>query len=311
LFQLGIVVGIFIAYFINRHIQGLGDEAWNIGAGWRWMLAVEALPAFAFIALLFPIPESPKWLIQAGREQEARRTLERVGGPAYADAEVAAVNEVLAQEEGTFAELFSRDYRRPLIIAVFIMLASQFSGINVVIYYSTDIFKAATGSSDAAFTSSVWIGLVNVLATFIAILFVDKAGRKPLLLIGNAIQVIGLVTVGTSTRSTRIPRCSWGRDHLHGGFRDGDGADPVDPLLGGLPGQAARPRHVGVDLRDLDGLLPGVADLPHSPEELRLDQDVLLLRRLLRGHLPVRAPGDPGNQGRSLEEIEQSWHRHH
>jgi len=196
LFQLGIVTGILITLLINGKIQSLGNEAWNITMGWRWMLAAEVLPALAFIALLPRIPESPKWLIQAGRESEARVTLNRIGGPAYAAAEIASVREVLAQERGTFGELFSRDYRTPLIIAVFIMVAQQFSGITVVMYYSTDIFKAATGDANAAFTASVWIGLVNLGATFIAILLVDKAGRKPLLLLGNAVQVVGLLTVG-------------------------------------------------------------------------------------------------------------------
>ena len=196
LFQLGIVTGIFVTLFINGMVQGLGDEAWNVRTGWRWMLAAEVLPAFAFVALLVPIPESPKWLIQAGREQEARATLERVGGAGYAAAEIAAVQEVLAREEGSFRELFSRAYRLPLTIAVVIMLASQLSGINVVMYYSTDIFTAATGNADAAFTASVWIGLVNLVATFIAIAFVDEAGRRPLLLVGTAIQAAGLAAVG-------------------------------------------------------------------------------------------------------------------
>lgn len=306
LFQLGIVIGIFITLFINGKIQSLGTETWNIQSGWRWMLAAEAIPAFLFIALLFPIPESPRWLIQAGRESEARRTLDRIGGTAYADGEVAAVNEVLKEEQGTFSELFARAWRRPLIIAVFLMAASQLSGINVIMYYSTDIFKNAAGigqvaaqvqafkdgvkkvqedkapadlsaaqagawlldnarsnaiasakaigsadlkpaldaagvaaitaelsqalgattmdaltnhvaaagelskkgavaakfaeiediANKKAFACSVWIGLVNLLATFIAILFIDKAGRKPLLLIGNAIQVVGLASVG-------------------------------------------------------------------------------------------------------------------
>jgi sugar porter (SP) family MFS transporter len=196
LFQLGIVTGILITLFINGRIQSFGDEAWNVAMGWRWMLAAEVLPAFAFIALLPLIPESPKWLIQAGRENEARVTLNRIGGGDYATGEIAAVRDVLAHEKGTFGELFSRDYRIPMMIAVFIMVAQQFSGITAVMYYSTDIFKVATGNADAAFTSSVWIGLVNFVATFIAILLVDKAGRKPLLLIGNAVQVIGLVAVG-------------------------------------------------------------------------------------------------------------------
>jgi len=196
LFQLGIVTGIFVTLFINGWIQRPEDPAWNTAYGWRWMLAVEAVPAFLFIFLLFPIPESPKWLIQANREAEARKTLNRIGGKAYADAEIVAVKEVLQQEEGSLAELFSSRYRLPLIIAMVLMFGSQFSGINAVMYYSTEIFRNATGNANAAFTSSVWIGLVNLIATFIAIGFVDKAGRKPLLLIGNAIQVVALVTVG-------------------------------------------------------------------------------------------------------------------
>lgn len=196
LFQLGIVTGIFVTLFINGLIQGQGDAAWNTAYGWRWMLAAEVLPAVAFIFLLFPIPESPRWLIQAGREEEARAILDRIGGPDYASQEIASVQEVLQQEEGSLADLFTRRYRLPLLIALVLMVGSQFSGINAIMYYSTEIFKNATGDAHAAFKSSVWIGLINLLATFIAILLVDKAGRKPLLLIGNAIQVIALGTVG-------------------------------------------------------------------------------------------------------------------
>jgi MFS transporter, SP family, arabinose:H+ symporter len=196
LFQLGIVTGIFLTLFINQRIQGLGSEEWGIAYGWRCMLAAESLPAALFIFLLLGIPESPKWLIQAGRETEARATLRRIGGENYAEGEVTAVREVLGQEEGTFGELFSRRYRLPILIALVLMVGSQFSGINSIMYYSTEIFKKATGDADAGFKCSVWIGLVNLLATFVAIVLVDKAGRKPLLLVGNAIQVIALGIVG-------------------------------------------------------------------------------------------------------------------
>jgi len=196
LFQLGIVLGIFVTLFINGKIQSLGDASWNVQLGWRWMLAAEAVPAILFIVLLVPIPESPKWLLQAGREREARAILDRIGGDDYAETEVALVRDVLAQEEGTFRELFTRDYRLPLMIALVLMVGSQFSGINVIMYYSTEIFKNATGNAEAAFHCSVYIGLVNLLATFVAIGLVDLAGRRPLLVVGNLIQVIGLVTVG-------------------------------------------------------------------------------------------------------------------
>lgn len=196
LFQLGIVTGIFVTLFINGWIQRPGDPDWNTAYGWRWMLAAEAVPALVFLALLFPIPESPRWLVQANRDDEARVTLHRIGGDAYADAEIAAVKEVLGQEKGTFGELFSRRYRVRLIIAFVLMAGSQFSGINAIMYYSTDIFKNATGDVNGAFNSSIWIGLINFIATFIAIGLVDKAGRKPLLLFGNAVQVAALAKVG-------------------------------------------------------------------------------------------------------------------
>ena len=160
LFQLGIVTGIFLALLLNGKIQSLGDHAWNVQSGWRWMLAAEAIPALLLLGLLVPVPESPKWLIQADREEEARHTLTRVGGSAYADAEVAAVREVLEEEEGSFRELFSRNYRLPLLIALVLMMGGQLSGINAIMYYSTDMFQAATGDTNAAFHSTVWIGLV-------------------------------------------------------------------------------------------------------------------------------------------------------
>lgn len=196
LFQFGIVLGIFLTLFINRWIQGSGTDAWNAASGWRWMLAAEAVPSIIFLFLLFPIPESPRWLLKAGRDEEARQILDRVGGAEHAADEIAAVKEVLAQEEGTFGELFSGKYSLALLIGFVLTIGAQFSGINAIMYYSTEIFKDATGDTNAAFTSSVWIGGVNFFATFIAILFVDMAGRRPLILLGNAIQVLALAAIG-------------------------------------------------------------------------------------------------------------------
>lgn len=196
LFQLGIVMGIFITLFINKLIQGMGNEVWNTAMGWRWMLGMEVVPAIAFIALLFAVPESPRWLAQKGREDEARDILTKVDGAEHAATEMAAIREAASQEEGRLAELFTGIYFKPLVLAVMLMAFSQFCGINAIMYYSTKIFAAAGGSTNAAFTSSVWVGLINVVFTFVAIAFVDRAGRRPLLLIGTAVQAVALGLVG-------------------------------------------------------------------------------------------------------------------
>jgi MFS transporter, SP family, arabinose:H+ symporter len=196
LFQLGIVAGIFLTLWVNKLIQGMGDDAWNSTTGWRWMLAMEVVPAIVFVALLFTVPESPRWLTTHARETEARAILSRIGGEEHAGRELQAIKETMREEQGRFSELFSRVYRRPLLIAVVLMAGSQFCGINAIIYYSTKIFESAGAVKNAAFTSTVWVGLVNLLFTFVAIALVDKAGRRPLLLIGTAVQVASLGLVG-------------------------------------------------------------------------------------------------------------------
>jgi SP family arabinose:H+ symporter-like MFS transporter len=160
------------------------------------MLGMETVPALWFIALLFTVPESPRWLIQNNREDEGRQILSRISGSEQAEIEVAAIRAANREEEGTFSELATRQYRRPLLIAAVLMAGSQFCGINAIIYYSSKIFESAGAVKNAAFTSTVWVGLVNLLFTFVAIALVDKAGRRPLLLVGTGIQVIALGLVG-------------------------------------------------------------------------------------------------------------------
>ena len=203
LFQLGIVVGIFLVYWVNYGIAeyGLGAAhgtlaSWNLQWGWRWMLGAEALPALLFLVLLIPVKESPRWLIVNNRRREAKDILDRFLGPEKADQEIAALTAVAAEEEGRFLELFARRYRLPLIVALFLAVFSQFSGINSIIYYAPRLFGAAGMKTGSAFGSTALVGTVNLLFTFVAIGYVDKAGRKLLLAIGTAIQVISLATVG-------------------------------------------------------------------------------------------------------------------
>jgi SP family arabinose:H+ symporter-like MFS transporter len=196
LFQLGIVTGIFLTLFVNRLVQRLGDDSWNAATGWRWMVGLEAVPAAGFVLLLFSVPESPRWLAQNGRPQEALRVLTDVGGADSAARELGAIQDLLGSEAGGWGELFSRAFRRPLLIAVVLMACSQFCGINAIMYYSTKIFALSGGTRDAAFSSSVLVGLINLLFTFVAIALVDRLGRRPLLLAGTAIQAASLAMVG-------------------------------------------------------------------------------------------------------------------
>jgi SP family arabinose:H+ symporter-like MFS transporter len=196
LFQLGIVSGIFLVFFVNLMIQRLGDGGWNAQVGWRWMLGSESLPAMVFLVLLMVVPESPRWLAINGHADEARRVLERFAGVEAAKRELGQITAVSAADEGRLSELLSAGYRRPLCIAVFLAIFAQFSGINAVMYYAPEIFKATAGSVDAAFASAVWVGAINLAFTFVAIAFVDRAGRKPLLAIGTFVQTLSLVAAG-------------------------------------------------------------------------------------------------------------------
>ena len=196
LYQLAIVVGILGVFFVNMLIQRLGDEAWNVAYGWRWMMGSLTLPSAVFGLLLLPIPESPRWLMKMGRRAEAEEVLVRVGGAEAAAREMRQIEESLTQEEGKFSELFHGGYRRALMIGVVLAVVCQFSGINAIMYYAPEIFKSVGVGRDAAFTQTVSIGVVNLLFTFVAIWLVDLAGRKALLIAGSIVQVIALIGVG-------------------------------------------------------------------------------------------------------------------
>ncbi len=196
LYQLAIVVGILVVFFVNLQIQRLGDEAWNVHTGWRWMFASLTLPSALFAILMACVPESPRWLMKAGRQEQARQVLERVGGRLNAEREVRQIQAALSQEEGRWSELFTGGYARALIIGVLLAVFGQLSGINAIMYYAPEIFKASGSMTDAAFTQTVTVGIVNVIFTFVAIGFVDRAGRKPLLIAGTLFQVVSLLSVG-------------------------------------------------------------------------------------------------------------------
>ncbi|MEI6673743.1 MAG: sugar porter family MFS transporter [Verrucomicrobiota bacterium] len=211
--QIAIVGGIALTSFINYFIAKSGDQAWQTAIGWRWMLGMGILPAVLFALLLIPIPESPRWLIEKKREDEAKKILEKVGGVEFANAEFASIKTALSQEKGTWAELFSIGLRLPLIIGVLLAILQQVTGINVFMYFGATIFKTMSSSTgvDAGLLQQFIINGAGVLFTVIAIATVDKWGRKPLMLVGSAGMGISLVAMGVMAQTLTDPAAasSW------------------------------------------------------------------------------------------------------
>lgn len=196
IYQLGIVIGILLIYFVNAVIAGMYDEAWNIDTGWRWMFGSGIIPSAIFMVLLFFVPESPRWLAQQGRWPEAEDVLVKVSGPAKAVPELSAIREALLLKQGTLGELLKPGLRTALIIGVVLSVFSQVTGINVIMYYAPEIFKATGDGSSSALLQTILVGGINVLMTVVAIKYVDKLGRKKLLLIGAAGMAVCLGCIG-------------------------------------------------------------------------------------------------------------------
>ena len=196
LYQLAIVLGINLIYFINLLIAGVGNDQWDIDMGWRWMLGSGTLPALLFLIALFFVPESPRWLASRNRNDEAMKILQKVNGHLGAAVVMDDIKKTLREEQGTISELFAPGLRRAMIIGMFLALFSQITGINAIIYYAPEIFKSVGFGTDSALLQTVIIGLTNTIFTFVAIKFIDKAGRRKLLLWGVSGMVICLLGVG-------------------------------------------------------------------------------------------------------------------
>jgi SP family arabinose:H+ symporter-like MFS transporter len=196
--QLGIVTGILLIYFVNAGIAGLYDEAWNVSTGWRWMFGSGIFPSIIFFILLLFVPESPRWLAQAGRRDEAERILTKINGPAKAKTELREIEEAIHTETSSFAELFRPGLRTALIIGIILSILSQVTGINAIMYYAPEIFKSTGDGSGSALLQTVLVGIVNLLFTIVAIKYVDKAGRKGLLLAGAAGMALCLAVIGSA-----------------------------------------------------------------------------------------------------------------
>jgi len=193
-YQLAITIGIFLAYLVDGWLSKSG--------AWRMMLGASAVPGLLLFAVALAAPRSPRWLMMMGRRPEAAAELRKVSPGADVEPPLDAIAKVLRQEgaRASWGEVFHREWRRPLAIGVGLAVFQQITGINAIIYYADQIFSSAGFTTPAAQTTvTTWaIGAVNVLATLIAIAFIDRLGRRKLLLAGLIGMGISLIAVGVA-----------------------------------------------------------------------------------------------------------------
>lgn len=178
--QFAIIFGMLLVYFVNYYIALQGNEAWLNKTGWRFMFASELIPAGIFLFLLFFIPETPRYLTLRNQPEKAFKILEKINGTAKAKLILNEINSTIIHKTG---KLFSFGI---LIIGIGMLLSifQQFVGINVVLYYAPEIFKNMGSGTDYALLQTIIVGIINLTFTVVAILTVDKFGRKPLQIIG-------------------------------------------------------------------------------------------------------------------------------
>jgi sugar porter (SP) family MFS transporter len=189
--QLMITVGILLAFIVNALLAN--SEAW------RWMLGLAVVPSVVLFIGMYFMPETPRWLVSRGREDEARDVLMRSRSEQEAENEIREIKEVEREEEGGLQELLAPWVRPALIVAIGLAVFQQIVGINTIIYYAPTTLKNVGYGDAAAIYANLIIGAINVVMTLIAIRFIDRVGRKPLLLGGLVGMVVSLTVLGLST----------------------------------------------------------------------------------------------------------------
>lgn len=175
-----IFLGQSLAFYSNFFLRNVGGDD-----NWRWMLGVMAVPAFVFFVSLLFVPESPRWLVEKNQIPSAMGILTRINGAAEANREFQEIQQTLTASKGKISELFHKGMFKILTIGILLAVFQQITGINVVMYYAPDIFKSAGFSNDSALLQTALMGMVNLTFAVISMFFVDKVGRKPLMVIGS------------------------------------------------------------------------------------------------------------------------------
>lgn len=193
MFQLSIVTGILIAFLSNYLIETLTSHV-----PWRWMLGVESIPAAIFFVLLFFIPATPRWLVMHNKSDEAREIMQKLGA-VHINSQLKSIEESISSEVHIKSErLFTKKLSYPVMLALLIAFFNQFSGINAIMYYAPRIFEIGGLPRTSALFQSVAIGITNLLFTILALIIIDKTGRKKLLLTGSIGMLLSLALVALS-----------------------------------------------------------------------------------------------------------------
>ena len=190
--QIAIVGGMSIVYFVNWAIAAQGNDAWVLSTGWRYMLLSGAIPAALFLMLLLIVPETPRWLVMKGQKEKAHAVLLRLSNEEEART---VLGEIEASLTHTSGRLFAFG---GLILFVGIMLSifQQFVGINAVLYYAPLMFKNMGAATDSALLQTIIVGIANVVFTLVALVTVDRWGRKPLLVLGALVMAVSMLSLG-------------------------------------------------------------------------------------------------------------------
>lgn len=190
--QLAIIFGMLVIYFVNYFIARQGNEQWLITEGWRWMFFSGVIPAGIFFILLFFVPETPRYLAMKGRDEKAMRVLKKLVGEADAPAILGDIKSTLHEKNAPWLS-----YGFYLIfIGIMLSVFQQFVGINVVLYYASNIFRNMGSSTDSSLLQTIIVGIVNLVFTVVAIVTVDRLGRKPLMIIGSIGMGVSMFALG-------------------------------------------------------------------------------------------------------------------
>lgn len=188
LYQFNIVLGILMAFLSNYLLRDAGNQPW------RWMLGVEAIPAFLYMLFVLVIPKSPRWLLSKSKKEEAAQVIERISSVVDVEELWTEVNGG-GQDRNIGESVFLKKYRFPLTLAFLIAFFNQLSGINAFLYYAPRIFEIAGLEQDASLLSSIGVGMVNLIFTLIGVFLIDRVGRKQLMLVGSYGYIVSLLLV--------------------------------------------------------------------------------------------------------------------